>query len=82
MSQHWDEGVDLELHGIGKYRTVKSTEDAAESLVNHWPRQSGPAWIKAQRKCLRALEGRITARKARDAFIRAAQEAEIYIRKK
>jgi len=80
--QNWEKGVDLELHGVGKYRMVKSTEDAADCLVYRWPNPQGQSWMKAQRACLKALEGRITARMARDAFIEAAEEADIYIRSK
>ena len=80
--QNWEKGVELELHGVGKYRMVKSTEDAADCLVYRWPIAHGKSWMKAQRACLMALEGRITARMARDAFIEAADEANIHIRKK
>ena len=80
--QYWEKGVDLELHGVGKYHMVKSTEDAADCLVYRWPTPRGRSWMTAQRACLKALEGRITARMARDAFIEAAEEADIYIRSK
>lgn len=82
IHQPWDKGVELELHGVGKYRMVKSTDDAALCLLNRWPTNKGAAWIKAQKACLAALERRITARRARKAFIEAAEEANIYIRSK
>ena len=50
-------GVELELHGVGSYRTVKSTEDAARCLLEHWPRGKGKAYMAAQQACLEALEG-------------------------
>lgn len=78
--QSWNEGVELQIHGIGGYRTVSSTEDAARCLLELWPRDSGKAFIAAQRACLAALEGKATADKARSAFIKAAGEANIHIR--
>jgi hypothetical protein len=78
--QSWDDGVELQLDGIGKYRTVKSTEDAARCLLELWPRDGGKAYMAAQRACLAALEGRVTADKARASFIEAADEADIHIR--
>jgi hypothetical protein len=78
--QQWEDGVDLEIHGIGGYRTVRSTEDAALCLLERWPTGKGKAYMVAQRTCLDALEGRATAENARQAFIKAAREAKIHIR--
>jgi hypothetical protein len=78
--QPWEDGVDLELHGIGGYRTVRSTEDAALCLLERWLTGKGKAYMVAQRTCLDALEGRATAENARQAFIKAAREAKIHIR--
>ena len=85
VDQTWEKGVELELHGIGKYRMVRSTEDAAQCLVNHWPVDDGKAYMAAQRRCLAALQDRLSTRKrnaARKAFIDAADEAAIFIRQK
>ena len=83
MNQDWDKAVELELHGAGKYRIVKSTEEAAESLLYRWPGvKTGPAWIRAQKACLEALEGRMAGRHVRTAFIAAAAEAKISVRGK
>jgi hypothetical protein len=83
--QVWDKGVELELHGIGKYRTVKSTEDAARQLTSAWPKPEGPAFDNAVKACIVALENtrqKALASKARQAFIDAADDARIYIRDK
>lgn len=83
--QRWEKGVELELHGIGKYRTVKSTEDAARQLTTVWPKPDGPAFDAAVRACIEALSNtrkKLLADRARQAFIDAADEAEIYIRDK
>lgn len=78
--QNWSDGVELELHGVGAYRTVRSTEDAARCLLAHWPRGKGRAYVAAQQACLAALEGRTPPEAARAAFIRAARAARIHIR--
>ena len=78
--QTWEEGVELELHGIGGYRTVRSTGDAALCLLQRWPTGKGKAYMVAQRVCLDALEGTVSAASARQAFIKAAEEAGIHIR--
>lgn len=78
--QNWSKGVELELHGIGSYRTVKSTEDAARCLLEHWPISKGKAYKAAQQACLDALEGATSPEIARDAFIGAALAAKIHIR--
>ena len=77
--QSWSQGVDLELHGVGSYRTVKSTEDAARALLAHWPRGKGKAYMDAQRACLDALEGATSPEVAPEAFIAAALAAKIHI---
>jgi hypothetical protein len=85
MAQDWDRGVELELHGIGKYRTVKSTDDAARQLMGNWPKPEGRAFEAAVRACIEALQrtrNRALAEKARQAFINAADDADIYIRSK
>jgi hypothetical protein len=78
--QNWSKGVELELHGVGSYRTVKSTEDAAQCLLAHWPIGKGKAYLEAQQACLDALEGSTSPEVAREAFIAAALAAKIHIR--
>jgi hypothetical protein len=78
--QNWSKGVELELHGVGSYRTVKSTEDAARCLLTNWPTGKGKAYTVAQQACLDALEGTTTPELARKAFIAAALAAKIHIR--
>lgn len=80
MTQHWDKSVELQLHGTGAYRTVKTTEDAAICLLERWPRGTGQAFFKAQAACLDGLDGKLPAAKVRQAFISAAKEADIHIR--
>jgi hypothetical protein len=78
--QQWEDGVDLEIHGIGGYRTVWTTEDAALCLLERWPTGKGKAYMVAQRACLDGLAGRATADNVRQAFIKAAHEAKVHVR--
>jgi hypothetical protein len=78
--QNWSKGVELELHGVGGYRTVKSTEDAARCLLANWPVGKGKAYLAASQACLQALEGTTTPEIAREAFITAALAAKVHIR--
>lgn len=80
MAQNWDKAVELQLHGNGGYRIVRSTEDAAICLLERWPRGSGRAFFRAQEACLDGLDGKLSAARVREAFISAAEEAEIPIR--
>lgn len=80
--QPWKREVQLDMLGRGKnFRSVKSTEDAANVLLNLWPRERGKYLQKARLACLHALEGEIPADEAREAFIAAAEEAKLFVRK-
>lgn len=69
-------------HQVGKSHNVASVEEAAENLAMNWPTKDGPMLSVAKQACRDALEGRITCTEARDAFIEAAREADIYIGQK
>lgn len=77
--QNWSKAVELELHGVGGYRTVNSTEDAARCPPTNWPRGKRNAYMAAQQACLNALEGATTPELARD-FIGVALAARVHIR--
>lgn len=80
-TQYWRRPVELELHGRGKYRAVTGTKHATEYLLTLWPVDHGHAYSEALMECFRALEGSKPVDVARRAFIRAANEANIPIRK-
>jgi hypothetical protein len=80
--QPWKREVQLDMLGRGKnFRRVRSTEDAAHVLLNIWPRERGKYLQKARLACLHALEGEIPDEEAREAFIAAAEEAKLFVRK-
>jgi hypothetical protein len=64
---------------VGKMRNITSIEGAAEFLLYHWPQPSGEKLTAARKACMDALHGKITCTTARDPFIEAAKEAEIYV---
>ena len=73
--------VVVETSHVGQLRDINSVRDAAEMLLGHWPQEGrGMAYRAARRYCLDALEGNATAPSARNAFIRAAEEAGILVR--
>jgi len=80
MEQEWDQAIELNLGGPGRYRTVRSTEEAAVCLMERWPTATGEAYLEAQKACLAGLEGSLPSESVRLAFIDAAVEANIHIR--
>ncbi|MBZ9653442.1 DUF982 domain-containing protein [Phyllobacterium lublinensis] len=60
-------------------RFVASAWEALECLRNQWPQQEGVEYKRAVRICKDALEGWMTAAKARQAFVRAARRAGVLV---
>jgi len=77
---YWTRPVTFETMTLGMYRTISSTAEAARVLLEDWPVDEGSAWDTAQRKCLAALEGGIDHEEARQAFLKAAEEAGVFVR--
>ncbi|KQS65389.1 hypothetical protein ASG39_09120 [Rhizobium sp. Leaf371] len=75
----WQQPVVLELGGIGDYRIVRNTREAAEVLLEKWPTHEGAAYGAALRMCRYVLNGEQPADYAREDFIAAAVEAFIHI---
>jgi len=76
----WEEPITFETNRLGKYWTVTSTAEAARALMERWPVDTGEAYEAALRTCLAAMEGRETPDDARGAFLKAAEEADVFIR--
>jgi hypothetical protein len=64
---------------VGSYRTITSVEDAGEFLAHDWPAEKGPTHLKARIACLDAMERAVGISAAREAFIDAAKESDIYV---
>ncbi|MDL2402612.1 DUF982 domain-containing protein [Rhizobium mayense] len=69
--------VTLVMGGAEGYRRVNSVREAAETLLEHWPVEDGEEYVTAVRICLDAMMGVICPEAAREAFIKAAEEAGI-----
>lgn len=77
---NWEEPITFETNKLGKYWTVTSTAEAARALMDKWPVESGAAYEAALKTCLAAMEGAETPDAAREAFLKAAEEADVFIR--
>jgi hypothetical protein len=75
----WQEPVVLELEGIGNYKVIRNTREAAEVLLERWPTHHGDAYMAAIRMCRYVLKGEQPADYARQDFIAAAVEAFIHV---
>ncbi len=54
----WEQPVDVELYGVGKYRVVPDTQTATKCLVNDWPKDAhGPEYEEALQACTADMEG-------------------------
>lgn len=76
----WEEPVTFETAKLGQYRTISSAAEAAHVLISQWPSAAGKAYAKAQDVCLAVLEGREPPDAARQAFLLAADEADVFTR--
>ena len=78
MSQQWSSPVKLIFSEGSPYR-VGDTFVATDCLLRRWPEKSGVFYRKARSACLEALEGRVPAYYAREAFIIAARDAGVLV---
>ncbi|WP_426230986.1 DUF982 domain-containing protein [Pararhizobium sp. DWP3-4] len=79
IEKSWLEPVVLELDGIGSYRMVRNTSEAAQCLLGRWPVQDGSAYQAAIQTCRCVLRGEQPVDYARQDFIAAAVEAFIHV---
>lgn len=79
----WEQPVEIEidLDRAGVYKTIPDTDTAARALVFDWPVEEGKALTAAKVACFSVLSGKADPDTARDAFIAAAAEADLSIRK-
>jgi len=67
----------LVVSGPEKYKLVATLWDAAQLLTACWPIDDGDEYLIAIRACRDAIHGDISAEDAREALIRAADDAGI-----
>ncbi|WP_082529983.1 DUF982 domain-containing protein [Rhizobium sp. Root1203] len=75
----WKHAVVFQTHSLGTIHTVKNTKAAAEWLLLYWPLSQGDDHSAAMEACLRVLEGSAPVEVAREAFIDACKEADIFV---
>lgn len=77
---NWRESKDfasLTLVIGDREKLVRSLREVAEVLIVAWPTDDGEEYMAAVKTCLDAIHGNIPPKAARDALIRAAEEAGI-----
>jgi hypothetical protein len=75
----WLRPVILKIDGDDKRYVVGNSREANQFLRNHWPIAGGEAFDQAVSVCRKVEEGEMGPEAAREAFIKAAQEAAIGI---
>ncbi|MDX3977028.1 DUF982 domain-containing protein [Shinella sp.] len=76
----WDEPITFETKKLGAYLTISSTAEAARVLLDHWPVEHGKALKRAKAACVAVLQGDENPETAREAFLKAAEEAGVFVR--
>ncbi|MDP9588030.1 DUF982 domain-containing protein [Shinella oryzae] len=73
----WSQPIKIQI-GFGS-RRVEGPFQALIHLAEHWPRRTGPRFVRAGIACKAAVEGRIDAEDARHEFLEAAKEVGLYL---
>ncbi|NTG07219.1 DUF982 domain-containing protein [Rhizobium rhizogenes] len=80
MAQWWNKPVIVETRKTGDRLLISSSERAGEYMLNEWPTlEDGHAFKTAQKALLDSHEGKLDAEKAREAFLAALAEGDIYV---
>jgi len=75
-NQPFNEPVRFMLHST-LVRHVSNTDAALYFLEHKWPFEEGEAHENACRICKQVMDGKGSPKKARDAFVRALEEANL-----
>ena len=80
MTQWWNTPITVETRKTGDRLTISNTERASEYLLGEWPTlEDGEAYKAAKQALSDAHDGKIEAEKARDAFLAALKEGDVYV---
>lgn len=79
--RYWTKSVEIVIDGQGTCRRIRSTKQAEECLRD-WPDKQNESYTEALRVCRAVLKAGAPRRVAREAFLHAAEEAGIDIRKR
>ncbi|WP_442981260.1 DUF982 domain-containing protein [Rhizobium sp. S152] len=80
--KRWSRPLSFQIHRTGEFRTISNTSEAATILNNAWPVARGRNLKSAKRTCRQVLSGQRPPSEARNAFIAAAVEADIFVKEK
>jgi len=73
--------VTIETEQPGRLLNVTNTRQVAERLTGAWPAaHRGTAYTRAIKACMDNFSGKKNSQAVRQAFIEAAQEANIFVR--
>ena len=78
MSIHWKQSVSIRI-GNGLTDVIRGPVDAFEALNNRWPAEHGKSYFIAKSLCSEAVATASSNDSARDAFVAAAQEANLLV---
>jgi hypothetical protein len=76
----WKEHVTFEILRPERYRTITNTAEAARALIDEWPIKTGKELKRAEAACLAVLVGNGDPDEARTAFLKAAREADVFVK--
>jgi hypothetical protein len=80
MDSQWNEPVTVETRKTGEKMTISNTRQASEFMLNEWPTiEAGAAFNAAKEALSQAFDGKLDAQKAREAFLSALKEGQIYV---
>jgi ribosomal 50S subunit-associated protein YjgA (DUF615 family) len=80
--KRWSRPISFQASKFGEFRTVTSTTEAIAALNTAWPVARGRSLRTAKRTCQQVLNGKRPPSEARNAFIAAAVEANVYVRER
>ena len=75
----FEKPVVVELGQAGKFRQIRTVQEAVECLMTVWPLNRGPRHRDVVETCLRVLEGNCSTSDARRALVEAAREADVLV---
>lgn len=76
----WSKPVTVETRKTGQRISIGSVERASEFLLNEWPTlEDGKAYRDAKEALMEAFEGNLEPEKAREAFLGALKEGDVFV---
>ena len=78
--QWWSKPITVETRKTGQRLTISTTDRAIQYMAEEWPTiEDGHAFKEAKQALLDAQEEKIEAEAAREAFLAALSEGDIFI---